>query len=76
MKKIFALLLMLCSLGLFAQKGVVKGFVYDKANGEPVPFATIQLDSSTLGTSTDDQGFFSIPGLNAGTYNLKATFMG
>ncbi len=76
MKKFFTLLLILGSVGLFAQKGIVKGFVYDKANGEPVPFASIQIDSSDLGGSTDDQGYFSIPGLAVGTHTVRISFLG
>ena len=76
MKKFFTLLLLFFSLGLFAQKGIVKGFVYDKANGEPVPFASIQIDSSDMGSSTDDQGYFSIPGLTVGTHTVKISFLG
>jgi len=79
MKKFLTLLLVFVSIGLFAQKGpqgVVKGFVYDKASGEPIPFATVQVDSTDFGAGTDDQGFFSIPALAPGSYRLKATFLG
>ena len=66
-------------MGSFAQKaavGTVKGFIYDKSSGEPVPFATVQIDSTDFGGTSDDQGFFSIPGLAVGTYTLRATYLG
>ena len=76
MKKILTLCLILMSLGLFAQKGTVKGFVYDKSSGEPVPFAIIKIDSSEIGANTDDQGFFNIPSLPVGTYKIVASYLG
>ena len=79
MKNFFALFLMLLTVGTFAQKaavGTVKGFIYDKSSGEPIPFATVQIDSTDFGGTTDDQGFFSIPGLAVGGYTLRATYLG
>lgn len=76
MKNFFLLLFILVSAGLFAQKGSVKGFVYDKASGEPVPFATINVDSSDLGANTDDKGFFTIPSLVPGNYKIIASYLG
>jgi hypothetical protein len=81
MNKFFTLLLLLVSVSLFAQNnaaknGGVKGFVYDKSSGEPVPFATINIDSSDLGANTDDKGFFNIPSLAPGTYKIIASYLG
>ena len=81
MKNFFTFLLIFVAIGLFAQgggtkNGGVKGFVYDKSSGEPVPFATVNIDSSDLGATTDDKGFFNIPSLAPGTYNIRATYLG
>ena len=76
MKNFFALFFIFISLGLFAQKGTVKGFVYDKSSGEPVPFAIIKVDSSELGASTDDQGFFNVQGLPVGNVRISASYLG
>lgn len=59
-----------------AQKGSVKGFVVDKANGEVVPYATVRLDSTDLGAATDDKGFFNIPNIAEGNYTLTVSFIG
>ncbi len=76
MKYFFSLMLMLFTAVIFAQKGTVKGFVYDKNSGEPVPFAIVKIDSTDIGGSTDDQGYFSIPGLPVGNLQLTASFIG
>ncbi len=78
MKRISILTFLLLSFAVIAlaQKGSVKGFVYDKANGEGVPFASVKIDSSDLGASTDDQGFFYIPNLAPGTYKITVSYIG
>ena len=43
-----------------AQNINVTGTVKDAANGEPVGFAYVQIKGTTTGTSTDDDGTFSI----------------
>jgi hypothetical protein len=56
-------------LGTMAQNGgSVKGFVYDKANGEPVPFCNVYLKGTTLGANTDLNGYFNINRIPAGKY--------
>src|SRR5690606_8886363 len=58
----------------FAQNtGSVKGFVYDKANGEPVPFCNVFLQSTVIGANTDLNGFFSITRIPPGDYILLVT---
>jgi hypothetical protein len=60
--------------GLFAQSATVRGFVYEKSNGEAVLFQKVKITSSagtTYGAVTDVNGFFSIPRLDQGKYVLK-----
>jgi len=61
---------------LFAQKGIVRGNVYDKATGEPIIYGTVRLAGTTIGTSTDLNGFFSLSNIEAGDYVLVATYIG
>ncbi len=82
MKNIFSLLLLFITLAGVAQnqkgaeKGSVKGFIYDKANGEAVPFTTIKVQGTEFGATTDDQGFFFIPNLTTGAYKLDINYLG
>ncbi|WP_317898613.1 TonB-dependent receptor [Aurantibacillus circumpalustris] len=64
--------ILLCSLPFFSQTGTVKGFVYDKANGEPVPFSNVYFKGTTIGANTDINGFFSINRIPPGNYILIA----
>ena len=59
-----------------AQEHTVRGFLYEKSNGEPVLFEKVVLlnlsDSSFYaGTTTDVEGFFAIPKIKIGKYILK-----
>ena len=58
--KLTFLLLLFAQLTLFAQKGSVRGFVYDKENGEPIMFCNVIIEGKSIGASTDVNGFFNI----------------
>lgn len=56
--------------------GKIKGFVYEKANGEPVLFTNVYLEGTSLGASTDVNGYYLISSVPAGTYTLMVTYLG
>ncbi|NQX98050.1 MAG: TonB-dependent receptor, partial [Flavobacteriales bacterium] len=64
------------SVNLIAQKGVVRGFIYNDKTGEAEIGATVFLDGTTMGAATDINGFYSITKIPAGTYTLKVTSLG
>jgi hypothetical protein len=78
MNKKFTLILVLtiCFIATYAQKGMVKGFIYDNNDGEVVSFATIRIEGTELGAVSDDQGFFTIPNVPVGTYKIVASYLG
>lgn len=51
-------------------QSTIRGFVKDKATGEPVLFANVYLEGTTLGVSTDNDGYFSLSKIPSGTYTL------
>ncbi len=53
-------LLLLFTAALYAQNIQVKGTVTDVSSGEPIPFASIQVKGTMVGTATDDYGKYSI----------------
>ena len=57
----------------FSQSATIRGFVYDKANGEPVAFSNVYLKGTTTGASSDLNGFFSINKVTPGAYTLLVT---
>jgi hypothetical protein len=69
-------ILLLFSAHLFAQVGIVRGNVYDKETGEPVIYCNVYLDGTTSGATTDLDGFFTIPNVPVGDYDLLATYIG
>ena len=63
--------------GVFAQQtGVLRGTIKDVKTKEDIIGATILLQGSTKGASTDINGFFNFDKLPAGTYSLKISFVG
>jgi len=59
-----------------AQSGTIRGFVYDSDNGEPILFGNVYLEGTTIGGSTDVNGFFSINKVEPGEYTLLSTYIG
>ncbi len=81
MKKILPLLLIFAATFSFtlAQTPTtadVKGFVYDKATGEPAIFINVVLAGTTMGCQTDINGFFSIKKIAPGNYHVVAFALG
>ncbi len=58
-----------------AQSAAVKGFVYDKQNGEPIGFMNVRVKDKTTGATTDLNGYFSIK-LEPGDYTLVVGGLG
>ena len=57
-------------------EGSIRGFVYDKSNGEPMIFTSVYLEGTSFGMATDVNGFFNLTRIPPGHYTLMATFMG
>jgi hypothetical protein len=59
-----------------AQSGVIRGFVYDNKTGEPVIFTNVVLKGTSLGSTTDQNGFYSITKIPAGDYTIQVSYLG
>ncbi len=53
-------LLLVMTANLFAQNLQVTGTVTDASTGDPIPFASVQVKGTMVGTATDDNGKYSI----------------
>ncbi|MBK8492519.1 MAG: carboxypeptidase-like regulatory domain-containing protein [Saprospirales bacterium] len=74
---LFPLLILMSSTAfLMAQTGGIRGNIFDKTSGEPILFGTVVLQGTTFGTNTDLDGFFSMPNIPVGAYNLVVTYIG
>lgn len=73
---LLALITVLFFNSAFAQKGTIKGFVYDKESGEPMIFTNVLLEGTTQGGQTDVNGYFAIEQVPSGTYTLFTSLIG
>ncbi len=58
------------------QNGIIRGKVYNEVNNEPVAFANVVIQNTSIGTTTDLDGNFEITGLKPDLYNLVVSFLG
>ena len=54
----------------------ITGRVLDDATGQPLVNASVYINHTTIGTTTQADGSFSIGGLEAGTYELVVSYVG
>ena len=73
---LISILLVFAVFSANAQKGSIKGFVYEKETGEPAIFTSVYLYKTTIGATTDVNGFFAITQIPPGDYIMMATFIG
>lgn len=73
-KVILTVIVLLLSGQLYAQKGTVRGTIFDNSLGEPMIGVTIFAEGTTLGVVSDLDGKFNLT-LPAGKYNLKFSFV-
>ena len=59
-----------------ASAGKIVGVVSDASTGDPLPNANVQLVGEDMGTVADEEGRFVIINVPAGTYTLRATYIG
>ncbi|MDQ7041407.1 MAG: TonB-dependent receptor [Rhodothermus sp.] len=69
-------LLLFPTLALAQNTGKLSGRVVDASTGEPLPGANVFLEGTTLGTSTDVNGGYTIFEIPPGTYTVVASFVG
>ncbi len=67
--------LMLCVSGVWAQTGTIQGNITDNS-GKPMPGANVQIVGAQLGAATASDGSYTITSVPAGSYTLKASYIG
>ena len=60
----------------FAQTGKISGRVTDARNGDELPGVNIVVEGTTLGATSDIDGYFTIIGIRPGTYSVRTTYVG
>ncbi|WP_286833735.1 TonB-dependent receptor [Proteiniphilum sp. UBA5280] len=76
MKKFFIFIFLLISVLSYGQKGNIQGRVYNAKTNEPLEFATIQIEGTTIGSNSDIDGNFRLTGIDPGFKKLIVTMVG
>ena len=76
--RLLALIVLHCAFALpsLAQGVDVRGVVSDSATGQRIPFANVLVLNTSWGASTNSTGFYLIPNLPPGEYEIAASVIG
>ena len=74
-KKIFYLLVFLIPIFSYSQTGIVKGKIIDEEMGEELIGATILIEGSSIGASSDLDGNYTISNIEPGTYTFVCQYI-
>jgi len=56
--------------------GIVRGRVYNAINNEPIMFASVGVEGTSAGATTDIEGNYAITNLAPGLYNVQVSYVG
>jgi len=62
--------------GVISQPVTIEGIVVEELSGEPIPGANVYLESTTIGTSTSEDGTFSFATNLSGQSTIVISFIG
>jgi hypothetical protein len=71
-----SLLLVLMSALVYAQHWPVQGRVLDADTSQPLPFANVYLNNTTISATTADDGSYSLQRIPPGEYELIVSYVG
>ncbi len=70
------LLFLFLFMGTTAAQNHIAGRVTDADSDTPLPYANVYLSNTTIGSSTGPDGFFEIPNIPPGPYDLVIQYVG
>lgn len=73
--RFYLCIFLLCNIVSFAQKGSISGKLTDGDTGEDLIGASVIIKNTTTGSTTDLDGKFTIPNLDAGSYDLQCSYI-
>ncbi|MCK4568771.1 MAG: TonB-dependent receptor [Bacteroidales bacterium] len=81
MKKVLQFILLaiaaIClSSAVYAQTAAISGFVYDLDSGEPLEMANIKVKGTSIGSTSDENGFFSFDVSSTGKIFIEVSYIG
>lgn len=72
----FAILVFLANLLFAGTTGKISGRIVDKGTGEPLPGVNVFVQGTTLGSTTDIDGYYTILQVPPGTHSIVASMVG
>jgi hypothetical protein len=72
----FTLFTLFACLHVQAQTGVIRGKVTDAATNEPIPFAIVSLEGTSIGIACNIDGVYELKNLAPALYNVQAKVIG
>ena len=76
MRFLYLLLLIGIATGISAQSTLIKGYVTNVKNNQPIDFATVQVIGTNQGATTDENGYYEIKDVKPGIYSIKVSILG
>lgn len=73
---ITATLTLAITLAGYAQTGIVQGRITDARTLKPLPYATVYLNQTTIGASTNNEGDYELKSVPPGRYDLVISYVG
>jgi hypothetical protein len=74
--RVFTLGAIMLPCSALAQKADIRGIVSDSLTGQRIPFADVTLVNTNWGASANNSGFYLIPSIPPGEYDIAATLVG
>ena len=75
-KSLLILIAILIPTIAFSQKGEIRGQILNQRNNEPIEFAGVQIQGTTIGTVSDQNGGFILSDVNPGFVRLIVSILG
>src|SRR4051794_38338462 len=76
MRQILTFSYFMLALTGFSQNATITGRVIDSKTQEPLPFANVFINNTTVGTATDDKGYFVLKKVPPGQVEVVFSFVG
>ncbi len=79
LKKLYAFLvltIMMAGLQSLKAQGIISGKVVSESSGKPLSGASVYINSSTIGTTTNEKGEYRLPVAGNGFYDVVASYVG
>ncbi len=70
------LVLMIVPVAFAGTTGKIAGIIKDKQTGEPLPGVNVLIEGTTLGASTDIDGYYVIVNVPVGVHQMKVSYIG